>query len=194
MFPSPPWNMVGELWLSLFRVSGVPDRPDGVCGVALVDYQPGSPLTYHELLVARLVKDGRNKRVSISDIWVDSAESMEGGRALWAIPKELADFRLETSHIGPVGSARWSASLGEQPIASASFLDTSRLAVRTPFSGSTWQEHDDGMPVVAELTGSARSLPAWGSWDFAADGPLGWLHGRQPLATFRMKSFRMSFR
>lgn len=194
MFPSPPWNMVGDLWLSLFRVSDVPGRPDGVCGVALVDYQPGSPLTYHELLVARLVKDGRQRRVTISDIWVDSAASVEGGRALWAIPKELADFGHQTTRHGPLGSAGWSASLGEQPIVSATFRDASRLAPRVPFAGSTWQRHEDGRPVVADLTGSARTLPARSRWDFAPDGPLGWLHGRRPLATVRMVGFRMSFR
>ena len=49
--------MHGQLWLTLLRTSrpGPGDRPAGVYGVALVDYQQGSPLTYGELLVARPV-------------------------------------------------------------------------------------------------------------------------------------------
>ena len=70
----------------------------GVYGAAFVSYEEGSPLTYSELLVARPVstdKDGR--RVSITDIWVDSPASVAGGRELWAIPKGLCDFTLESA-------------------------------------------------------------------------------------------------
>src|SRR5688500_11963713 len=97
-FPSPPWRMTGQLWLTLVRTArpGPGGRPAGTYGVALVDYQEGSPLTYGELLVARPVKveDGPNagKHVTVTDIWVDSAPSREGGRSLWAVPKELATF------------------------------------------------------------------------------------------------------
>src|SRR3954469_19754112 len=95
-FPSPPWNMQGQLWLTLFRSRGTDERPPGVYGVALVDYEPGSELTYGELLVARpqRVKSGRDKgrHVTVNDIWVDSVEPLEGGRSPGAIPKDLAVF------------------------------------------------------------------------------------------------------
>ena len=93
-YPPAPWNMHGQLWLSLFRVreGDHPDRPAGVYGAALVSYEQPSPLTYSELLVARPVE----KKVTITDIWVDSADSRDGGRELWAIPKDLCDFRLRT--------------------------------------------------------------------------------------------------
>ena len=94
-YPPAPWNMHGQLWLSLFRVreGDHPDRPAGVYGAALVSYERPSPLTYSELLVARQVE----KKVTISDIWVDSADSRDGGRELWAIPKDLCDFRFENT-------------------------------------------------------------------------------------------------
>jgi acetoacetate decarboxylase len=199
-YPAAPWAMTGSLWLSLFRVREDVDdlRPAGVYGAAFVSYEPGSVLTYSELLVARPVPDprgGRGRRVSIVDIWVDSAASMLGGRELWAIPKGLCDFELESAHRGPLSTTEWSASVARRPIARATFHDVSRAALRLPFRGATWQPplEPGGEPRSATLQGSARTLPCRGRWEFAADGPLGFLAGHRPWASFRMAGFRMSF-
>jgi len=133
-YPAAPWNMVGSLWLTLFKVREDVDdlRPAGVYGAAFVSYEEGSPLTYSEFLVARPIstdKDGR--RVSITDIWVDSPASVAGGRELWAIPKGLADFTLESEHKGPFSATDWSVTYGRTPIAAASFKDVSRAAPRS---------------------------------------------------------------
>jgi Acetoacetate decarboxylase (ADC) len=194
-YPAAPWNMHGQLWLSLFRVreGDHPDRPAGVYGAALVSYESPSPLTYSELLVARSVE----KKVTISDIWVDSADSRDGGRELWAIPKDLCDFR-RTNSGSRVQRTAWTASLEGRPIARARFTDVSKLALRTPFKGATRQERpaeDEraGEEVVATLTGSAKVLPCRGTWEFNETGPLGWLAGKQTLASFRMADFSMAF-
>lgn len=198
-YPAAPWNMVGSLWLTLFKVADDVDalRPRGVYGAAFVSYEEGSPLTYSELLVARpLAKgDGKGRKVTITDIWVDSAASVAGGRELWGIPKELCDFDLETSHRGPLARTDWSASLGRSPIASATFTDVSRAALRLPFKGETWQPDlpEGGGEKEAVLQGSSKTLPARARWDFPADGPLGFLRDARQLASFRMASFRMSF-
>lgn len=197
-YPAAPWRMVGSLWLSLFKVrEGVDDlRPAGIYGAAFVSYEEGSPLTYSELLVARPVTSAEHgKRVSITDIWVDSPASVRGGRELWAIPKELCDFAYETSRTGPLTRTEWSASAGRRPIASARFTDVSRAMLRVPFKGGTWQPElpEGGGAKTATLQGSARTLPCRGVWDFAADGPLGFLRGARPVASARMAAFRMSF-
>ncbi|MBB3040767.1 acetoacetate decarboxylase family protein [Nocardioides soli] len=198
-YPPAPWAMVGQLWLSVLKLrTGVDElRPAGVYGVAFVSYEPGSPLTYSELLVARLVPTQQHGRcVSITDIWVDSPASVAGGRELWAIPKQLCDFELDTSHRGPLTSTHWSTSLERRPIASASFTDVSRAMVRIPFRGTTWQPgigDTDGQDRTAALQGSSKALPCRGRWDFAADGPLGWLRGARQLASFRQADFRMCF-
>ena len=197
-YPAAPWQMVGSLWLSLFRLKHDVDelRPKGVYGAAFVSYEEGSPLTYSELLVARPVKsDQHGRRVTITDIWVDSPASVAGGRELWAIPKGLCDFTLESSYRGPVTSTEWSASIERRPIASARFTDVSRAAPRLPFKGGTWQPElpEGGGEKTATLQGSSKAAPCRGSWDFAADGPLGWLRGARQLASFRQADFRMSF-
>ena len=204
-YPPAPWQLHGQLWLSLFRVRDGEhaDRPAGVYGAALVAYEPPSPLTYGELLVARPVSGresaggGRSPRVRITDIWVDSVDSRDGGRELWAIPKELAELRRETSG-GRLRRTRWSTTLDGRPVASATFTDVSSLAPRTPFRTATSQHrgpHEPGpdREVVAPMRGTARSLPCRAAWEFAPDGPLGWLAGKRPLASFRMADFAMSF-
>ncbi|MGZ4536494.1 MAG: acetoacetate decarboxylase family protein [Nocardioidaceae bacterium] len=190
-FPSPPWQMRAQMFLSLFalRRAATPDRPPGLYGAAFVTYQPGSVLTYRELLVARLMQDGRTPRVRITDIWVDSEQSQAAGRSLWALPKELAELSVHDQR-GPVSHTTCAGT----SIASASFTAAPALAVvRTPFAASTCQEREDGSVTVARFTGSARSLPCRAKWDFDADGPLGWLHGRRPFASFRMTDVRLTF-
>jgi acetoacetate decarboxylase len=202
-YPAAPWHMVGSLWLTLFRLKDRVDdlRPAGVYGAAFVSYEEGSPLTYYELLVARPIStDAGSKaggrRVSITDIWVDSPASVAGGRELWAIPKGLCDFSMETSHSGPLATAEWTARLDRTPIASARFRDVSRAAPRLPFKGGTWQpgiEDTGGEERTATLRGSSKALPARARWDINPDGPLGWLVDARQLASFRQASFRMSF-
>jgi acetoacetate decarboxylase len=198
-YPAAPWEMVGSMWLSVFHLgSAVDDRhPAGVYGAAFVTYEEGSPLTYHELVVARLLEgEGRDRAVTSPDIWVDSPESRAGGRELWAIPKELCDFTFDTSHTGPLTTTEWSATVGRTPIATARFRDVSRVAPRLPFRGTIWQpgiEDTGGEDRTTPMRGSARSLPARSQWDINPSGPLGWLARGRRLATFRQAAFRMSF-
>jgi len=198
-YPAAPWHMVGSLWLTLFRLREPVDelRPAGVYGAAFVSYEDGSPLTYSELLVARPIStDAHGRRVTITDIWVDSPESVAGGRELWAIPKGLCDFTFESEHRGPLSTTEWTARLGRTPIASARFRDVSRAGLRLPFKGGTWQpgiDDTDGEERTATLQGSSKALPARAHWDINPDGPLGWLAGARQLASFRQAAFRMSF-
>jgi hypothetical protein len=197
-YPPAPWHMHGSLWLSVFRLGRDVDahHPAGTYGVALVSYEEPSPLTYHELLLARTTKNAAGKgAVTITDIWVDSPASQAGGRALWAIPKELCDFDLDTSFRGPVTSTDWSASIERRPIVEASFTDVSRAAIRMPFTGLVEQpgipEHPETADVV--MKGNAKALPCRGRWSFAADGPLGFMREARQLGSFRMAGFRLAF-
>lgn len=182
------------MWLSLFAVTatGRADRPSGLYGAAVVDYQEGSPLTYHELLVARLLRDGPAPRVRITDIWVDSEQSLAGGRALWAIPKLLAELPLEAAG-GTVERMTAHGYADGARIASARFRAIPRAALlRAPFTATVSQPRD-GSPLLTPMRGTARTLPCWGSWDFAPTGPLGFLHGRRPFASFRLTDVDLTF-
>jgi hypothetical protein len=56
-------------------------------------YGPGSALEYHELIVApALARVGRHVGFCISHIYVDDSAASDGGRAIWGLPKQAADF------------------------------------------------------------------------------------------------------
>jgi acetoacetate decarboxylase len=194
--------MNAQMWLSLFRVhdTGRPDRPDGLYGAAFVSYEEGSPLTYLELLVARMV-DLKARKVRITDIWVDSEESLAGGRSLWAIPKDLAKLELSDRRLGPTSHTEFAGHADGREIASGQFAALPGVSLlRTPFHAATSQFRDDPptdsgprSEVVSSMTGSSRTFPALATWDFAADGPLGFLHGRRPVASFRLTDLRLTF-
>ena len=186
-FPSPPWQLQGQAWVSLFRAAE-PGRAKAAYVAAWVDYEAGGMLAYRELLVARRVD---RTRLTVTHIWVDSPTSREGARALWALPKELADFTHEASGLGLVAKAEWSATAGDRPVATASFADTSRVAIRLPTRLSLRQPRAAGQ-VETSVSGSGRSLPCLGHWEFDADGPLGWMAGQQPLVSFRVRDFQVT--
>ena len=142
-------------------VRPVPFGRHALVGAAWVRYEPGGVLHYRELLSAVLVHEGRRPRVSITEIWVDSVESRDGGRALWGIPKDLADLELRTS---PGGGLVAAASTGPEPgdrpapIGSASFRPGPRLPGRWPTP----------LSVAQALAGSVVRTPVRGSAGSAA--------------------------
>jgi hypothetical protein len=62
-------------------------------GVYLSTYKAGSILQYNELIVmGALVRYGRKLGAWISHIYVDNPDSVAGGREIWGLPKQLAEF------------------------------------------------------------------------------------------------------
>lgn len=192
-FPSPPWNLSGDVWFSLFPVAtGTTDRPAGLYAAAFADYGDAGDLAYQELLVARVVKDGRVPRLSVTDAWANSPASRDGGRALWAIPKELADISvLGRSRLA--SRATCHAAVNDGTVASARFTGPAAPALRLPYRLTTRQVRESGPPVVTAISGSARSLPVVARWEFDADGPLAWLRGRRPSLSFHAMDARIRF-
>ncbi len=197
-FPSPPWQLSARAWLSLFAVrdpGGRADRPAGLYGAAFVDYVEPGVLSYHELLVARLLRDGRAPRVRVTDIWVDSPASRDGGRSLWAIPKELAELPLRHASYGPVERTSFGGVAEGQHLATATFTALPGAAlVRAPFAMTLSQERAGSPdPVCTPFGGRGRSLPCRGRWTFDPNGPLGFLHGRRPVLSLHLRDVDLRF-
>jgi hypothetical protein len=109
-YPPAPWNLQGYACQTLQPVDTAQARalvPTGltiislwpgktVGGVYLATYGPGSALEYHELIVvAALVSYAGRVGCWISHIYVDNPDSVAGGREIWGLPKELAEFTWE---------------------------------------------------------------------------------------------------
>ena len=101
--PPPPWTLDGPVLILPARVGKILDaggpsiaavrRGRGVGGLVLGSYEGGSTLRYSELLgVGGMVASRGGAGFWIPFARVDAAGSVAGGRAIWDIPKELADF------------------------------------------------------------------------------------------------------
>jgi acetoacetate decarboxylase len=75
--PPAPWRLHGELLLI----------PSGFTRGLLLATYTGGTLAYHELIVF-------GTGLVVSHIYVDDERSLAGGRDIWKLPKELADFTV----------------------------------------------------------------------------------------------------
>ncbi|GAA3343528.1 acetoacetate decarboxylase family protein [Amorphoplanes nipponensis] len=211
MYPPQPWDLRGQLHLSVFAVprADLPALPPplaaavrpipfggrALVGAAWVSYEPGGVLEYRELLAAVLVHERGRPRVSITRIWVDSVASRDGGRELWGIPKDLAELELRTAPDGHLVAA---ASTGPEPgdrpapIASAAVRRGPRLPGRWPTPLSVAQALA-GSVVRTPVRGRAGLRLGSATWRIEAGGPLGHLAGRRPLLTVTLTDFRLRF-
>ncbi|RLV56167.1 acetoacetate decarboxylase [Aeromicrobium phragmitis] len=190
-FPTEPWDLAGHAVVA----AGLTDRavihaPPGtrpvtvggraLVALALFVYEPPSPLTYREIMAATLVRRGLRPFVHITHIWVDSPASRDGGRALWAIPKHLADFEVTPD--------RYAA----RDIATTTLRRGRRLAVPFP-ARFTVAQRRDGRTLTTPVRGRVRISPARSHWTITGDGPLGHLTGFRPLVSVAIRSFRLRF-
>lgn len=190
VFPSPPWRLQGQAWLSLFRAA-LPGEPRATYLVGFAQYDDFGTLGFAQLLVARLTP-GRVPRLAHVAGWTDSPSAAEGALALWGLPHEPGTLTHDQGGLGLVDRSGWSLTTAGAELVSASFADATGVAPRVPFRAVTSHRHDDGTPALAEVSGSARSLPCLAHWDFSADGRLGWLAGQQPMVSLRARDVRMT--
>ncbi|MBN3927242.1 acetoacetate decarboxylase family protein [Nostoc sp. NMS4] len=109
-YPQAPWTLQGYaiqtlhllnidqvrplIPLELEIVSVCPGKTLG--SVYLSNYDSGSVLEYSELIIVpALINYQRKIGAWISHIYVDNADSVAGGREIWGLPKELAEFTWE---------------------------------------------------------------------------------------------------
>lgn len=193
-YPPEPWDLEGHGYIAVWLVpsSALPPLPEGVrpwtffgrviVATAFVDYLPGGLLPYHELLAAVLVRGG----LTITRIWVDSPASKAGGRELWGIPKELAEF--EMAHEPVFGG---SATAADVTLAEARVRPvTPGLKLPFPLKAKVLQELAGRLARTPIRVLGTVSL-ARSRWH--TGGELGWLSARRPLLSLQAKDFRMRF-
>ena len=113
-YPPAPWHLQGEAIQTLNLIdidrvrSYIPDKLEiftvlpgkTLCSVYISEYQAGSVLRYNELIVApALVRSGEKVGGWISHIYVDNLDSVAGGREIWGLPKEMAEFKRTDRNI-----------------------------------------------------------------------------------------------
>ena len=113
-YPPPPWNLKGYAILTfnlldfkqardfvpegLEIVAVLPGKTLG--GVYLSVYETGSLLQYNELIVTSGLTRYKDQVSSwISHIYVDNTTSVAGGREIWGLPKEMAEFTWKDNKV-----------------------------------------------------------------------------------------------
>ena len=106
-YPTAPWNLKGYAILTLQLVDIeqaskfipseleiIPLLPGKTLGgIYISSYESGSLLEYNELIVVPgFVKYQEKIGAWISHIYVDNLDSVAGGREIWGLPKEMAEF------------------------------------------------------------------------------------------------------
>ncbi len=199
-FPPAPWRLRGDMWVSLWRLpperlprwrlpSG--SRPVTVAGSPLLltawaNYRTGGVLAYHEFLTVQVVASRRRLAGVVTQAWVDSLVSRRGGRALWEIPKDLAEIGICDN--GQTMSAR--LRYADRDVTSGWRL-TARLPGRWRLRGRLAQPRPDGGPLLVGVELTSRLAVGTARFECAPDGPLGFLTGRQPLLTIALRDFRL---
>lgn len=109
-YPQAPWRLQGFALQTLHLldidrvrplippefeiVSTLPGKTVGC--VYISSYGSGSRLEYNELIVTpAIVSYGGQWGGWVSHIYVDNPDSVDGGREIWGLPKELAEFSWE---------------------------------------------------------------------------------------------------
>ena len=144
-----PWTIRAEMHGAMLKMppGSIPEellppgitvlRRDGsaMLGAVWWDYRQGGTLVYREFLVSTM---SRNPGVgTVLRIWVDSVQSMVGGRELWYMPKELAEFTFEHD---PGFSA--TMRIGGREVVSYRFTPRWTIPARMPAKIATIQEAD----------------------------------------------------
>ena len=110
-YPSAPWTLKGYALQTLMQLVDIdkarplippeleivsiwPEKTLG--GVYISSYGAGSVMEYNELIVVAAIVNYAGKLGAwISHIYVDNSDSVAGGREIWGLPKEMAEFTWE---------------------------------------------------------------------------------------------------
>jgi hypothetical protein len=197
-YPPPPWNLNATAYLSFWRVPhkslriavATDFQPVSVLGSVFlcsgfVSYEPGGDLQYREFFVGLLVRAQGRFAVNLPWIWVDSRASLLGGRELWAIPKQYAQFSLAESTL-------CAQCVDEPAIAIMSFEQVAHLPWRLRAAARIVQARS-GELVRTAIAVSAAIEWIRAKWYIAEDSPLALLRGRSPLLSIRLTKAKIRF-
>lgn len=197
-YPSAPWTLRGDAIQTLHLVNIqrsrhlIPPEFDIIsvwpgktlASVYLSHYGSGSVLEYSELIVAPAVVSYRGKIGAwISHIYVDNPDSVAGGREIWGLPKELAEFSWQEGK-------RVTVRQGNQTLCSLNY-DKQSFAWRQRLSASSFSAKNADLlmfPFACEsllgLIGSQLQVPN--------ESPFSEMNLSHPILTVRYQEMQLS--
>lgn len=105
-YPSAPWKCAGQMWSGFFKSETPRELPvdfkhildSHTFIITVIRYMEGT-LCYDELLFSTPAWLETRPGMYVNDIWVNDRVSVWGGRRIWGLPKNLADFNWSESGV-----------------------------------------------------------------------------------------------
>ena len=105
-YPPAPWKCSGQMWTGIFKSTSPRSLPGDLkhlfnphwFTISLIRYLAGT-LRYDELIFSTPARSGLRLGLHVDEIWVNGLASLWGGRRIWGLPKNLADFRWNGSTV-----------------------------------------------------------------------------------------------
>ena len=178
--PPAPWMLRGEaailvapVRMAAARAYGLPAGVELVGaggwtlgGALLARYDETATLEYHELIVfSGLARRGSAAAMIVSHIYVDSAQSLSGGHAIWGLPKELAEFEWDWQ------SGSLAVTQGERPLLRASLRRRQGLRIPLPLLSPVFGTVG-GATVRAAGRGTLPAAPVLARLDVPEESPF----------------------
>lgn len=203
-YPSAPWTLQGYAiqTLQLIEIAQVrsfippefeiisvlPGKTIG--GVYLSKYLTGSVLEYSELIIAPAIINYAGKIGGwISHIYVDNPDSVAGGREIWGLPKEFADFTWEKTQNQSGLENCVTVDQDRQMLCKLSY-NLPSFGLPVPFSGDVFSTKLDSIYLFngnfsanVGLCGSKLEIPV--------ESPFGRLGLDKPFLTAYCKNLRL---
>lgn len=197
-YPQAPWTLKGyaiqtvqlvdiekaRLFIpsELEIVSVWPGKTLGT--VYISSYGLGSALEYNELIVvAGLVHYGDQTASWISHIYVDHPDSLAGGREIWGLPKEMAEFTWEKE------DNRAIVRQGNQLLCSLNYSKP-MLTLPMPLAMSCFGSLGNDF-VLFKSDFSSRMGLVSGKLEVPPESPFASLNLEQPWLTFYCDDLRL---
>jgi|SRR5919202_2766912 hypothetical protein len=190
-YPQAPWTLKGYAIQTLHLVDVARVRPlipsefnivsvwpgKTLSRVYVASYGTGSVLEYNELIVvAGLVNYSSKFGVWVSHIYVDHPNSLAGGREIWGLPKELAEFKWEKGDRSSV-----IVTQGNRQLCSLSYSRQS-LKWRLPLSDTAFSALGNDLLMFKGEVESDLGLVS-GNLEVPAESPFASLGLGQPWLT-----------
>jgi Acetoacetate decarboxylase (ADC) len=196
-YPQTPWTLKGSALLTLNLIdvdkvrhlvpselniiSALPGKTIG--GVYFSNYASGSVLEYNELIVVPAVVSYQGKFGAwVSHIYVDNPDSVAGGREIWGLPKELAEFSW-------LGGDRITVRQNNKILCSLNY-DKHSFAWRQSLSGSSFSTMNSDLLIFSAkfesllgFVGSKLEVPV--------ESPFSFINLGQPFLTVRCEDMTL---
>ncbi|ARV57402.1 acetoacetate decarboxylase [Nostocales cyanobacterium HT-58-2] len=196
-YPQPPWTLQGYALqtVHLINIDGVrhlipseleiisvfPGKTVG--GVYLSYYGHGSVLEYSELIVIPAFVGYKGTIGGwVSHIYVDNPDSVAGGREIWGLPKEMAEFTWERGE-------RVTVRQGNRILCSFNYKQQT-FAWRQKLSGSSFSaKGNDLLRFSAEVESRLGFIGS--KLEIPAESPFSEISLGQPFLTVRAEQMSL---